>query len=579
MDLSVQPCRSTSNDFDNNIVTQSSNEYLPTKKELELWLRNRFTLQQIGKKKWLENRERRYDGYFPIEFLNDKELIIHHINKYGLDTGFIAKHLRTDVDVFIASIRQKKSPYTYVPNELLSCRDAVLEAAKITGHRTLHRLSLSNHEKFLNDKEIVLAAVTNDGIALQFASSELKNDKEVVLRAVMQNNQAQRYASETLTKDNDVFLTSICPTVAHKYSSINWNNDSIMLMKTLRNDREFIITTAVKNRSILSLLLSTAQDLKNDQQLALEAIKHDFGLIYLFSDLVHDHEFMLKAISVNVLCLRYSFRLTKQKEFMMRATRINGLALINASDDLRRDHEIVLEAVKQNGAAFLYATETTRSDPQIVSHAVERFGPALLTAPMELRRDKQFVLKALNHDFSLFKYVHEELRNDKEFIMQLITRHPFVLRYVSDELKNDKHVVLTAVQQSGLMLQYASEDLKEDKEVVLQSVKQNGGALNFASKTLQRDKQIISEALHQSPHAINFCCMTLRNDKEFMLWALKQHPRMIEYIGDKDDALILEAVKTHGFGGNRKYEPVFSEDLLRARMEHYYYSAYFGNQK
>ena len=42
-----------------------------------------------------------------------------------------------------------------------------------------------------NDCEIVLAAVTQNGIALLHASEELKNDREVVLAAVTQNGFGQ----------------------------------------------------------------------------------------------------------------------------------------------------------------------------------------------------------------------------------------------------------------------------------------------------------------------------------------------------------------------------------------------------
>ena len=38
-----------------------------------------------------------------------------------------------------------------------------------------------------NDKEVVLAAVKQDGPALMYANTELKNDREVVLAAVRKN--------------------------------------------------------------------------------------------------------------------------------------------------------------------------------------------------------------------------------------------------------------------------------------------------------------------------------------------------------------------------------------------------------
>ncbi len=41
-----------------------------------------------------------------------------------------------------------------------------------------------------NNKEIVLAAVKKTGLALEFASENLKNDKEVVIAAVKQDGNA-----------------------------------------------------------------------------------------------------------------------------------------------------------------------------------------------------------------------------------------------------------------------------------------------------------------------------------------------------------------------------------------------------
>ena len=49
----------------------------------------------------------------------------------------------------------------------------------------------------------MLAAVTQNGNALQYASDELKNDKDVVLAAVTQNGNALGYASAELRNDKD----------------------------------------------------------------------------------------------------------------------------------------------------------------------------------------------------------------------------------------------------------------------------------------------------------------------------------------------------------------------------------------
>jgi hypothetical protein len=55
-----------------------------------------------------------------------------------------------------------------------------------------------------NDREVVLAAVQQNGLALEYASDDLKNDREVVLAAVQQDGFALEYASTNLQDDKEV---------------------------------------------------------------------------------------------------------------------------------------------------------------------------------------------------------------------------------------------------------------------------------------------------------------------------------------------------------------------------------------
>ena len=59
--------------------------------------------------------------------------------------------------------------------------------------------------KIINTKEEVLAAIMQNGYALQFASKRLKNDKEVVFAATQQNGRAWYYlGDELLTTLNSI---------------------------------------------------------------------------------------------------------------------------------------------------------------------------------------------------------------------------------------------------------------------------------------------------------------------------------------------------------------------------------------
>ncbi len=59
------------------------------------------------------------------------------------------------------------------------------------------------------DREVVLAAVSQHGEAIQYTYDEFKNDREVVLAAVGKNGYALRHVSARLKSDREVVLTAI----------------------------------------------------------------------------------------------------------------------------------------------------------------------------------------------------------------------------------------------------------------------------------------------------------------------------------------------------------------------------------
>ena len=61
-------------------------------------------------------------------------------------------------------------------------------------------------EKLKADKEVVLAAVKQDGYALQYADKKLRADKEVVLAALKQDAYAFRFANKKLRADKKIVM-------------------------------------------------------------------------------------------------------------------------------------------------------------------------------------------------------------------------------------------------------------------------------------------------------------------------------------------------------------------------------------
>ena len=59
------------------------------------------------------------------------------------------------------------------------------------------------------DREVVLAAVSNNGLALKYADDTLKADREVVLAAVSNDGWALQYADDALKAEREVILAAI----------------------------------------------------------------------------------------------------------------------------------------------------------------------------------------------------------------------------------------------------------------------------------------------------------------------------------------------------------------------------------
>jgi len=75
-------------------------------------------------------------------------------------------------------------------------------------HGRLAALLAAGTEAFGADREVVLAAVQEDGMALRRASEALRADREVVLAAVQQKGAALQFAAEHLRADRDVVLAA-----------------------------------------------------------------------------------------------------------------------------------------------------------------------------------------------------------------------------------------------------------------------------------------------------------------------------------------------------------------------------------
>jgi hypothetical protein len=301
-----------------------------------------------------------------------------------------------------------------------------------------------------SDREVVLAAVAQNGRALEHASAELQGDREVVLAAVAQDGHALKHASAELQGDREVVLAA------------------------LAHDGDMSAALSSENPNTHAEYVAQA---KRERQ------KHDNGRR---SGSGTSTEVANQEVA-NRLAI-FERRAGLKKQWMG----VLGLPVV-----LRADREVMLTAVARNGGALRYASAELQGDREVVLAALAEDGRALGYASAALRRDTQVVAVART---TVLAWLDSD-----DYAGNQGWRH--VLSGAPAELKADRPVLLAAVVQDGMALQHASAELQGEREEVLAAVAHDihetssnaeyglwghtGRALRHASAELQADKDAL----------------------------------------------------------------------------------------
>ena len=148
------------------------------------------------KQKYLDLKYKEYSGGGWLDFLKSKKTIaLNAVNKDGYNL-YKLKDFQNDKDVVLAAVQQNGFALKYASEELKKDREIVLAAVRQNGY------ALEYASELKKDREIVLAAVRQNGYALEYASEHLKADRMIVLVAIKNNNMdALQYIPINLRKE------------------------------------------------------------------------------------------------------------------------------------------------------------------------------------------------------------------------------------------------------------------------------------------------------------------------------------------------------------------------------------------
>jgi lambda repressor-like predicted transcriptional regulator len=160
----------------------------------------------------------------PLQNLNQERLQqLMNVLVDGLDNA--SEELKADKEIVMAAVEQNGNALEHASEELKADKEIVMAAVKENGY-VLRDAS----EELKADKEIVMAAVEQNGDAFDYASEALKADKEIVLAAVKVNGNALEHASEELKADKEIVLAAVKKNgSALRYASDELQNDKDIL--------------------------------------------------------------------------------------------------------------------------------------------------------------------------------------------------------------------------------------------------------------------------------------------------------------------------------------------------------------
>lgn len=364
--------------------------------------------------------------YASPDLRNDRNLILQAV-KYHLEAFiFVNDIFHNDAEILIEAFRNEKlkfphpdnaEPFKYASPRLKADRNVVLNVIKYCGE-------ILQYTNFTYDREIVLTAITENGMALQYVSSRLQHDVEVVTTAVKQDGLSLRYASDELKANYVIVLLAV-----------QQNGNALEYAAPILKSNKKISQIAIRQTGNAYIYTS----LCSDPDLVLLSIRPHLKVLYGTPD--YNYLFTQKFIQwgyVDFTPHPYYFTIERaddnlvshlstqvhNKELLMKIFAQHGHALNYVDDSLKCDKDLVLTAITNNDHCLRYADWTMRSDLDIALQAIKNMNSDIALLSDDLLDNKHVMTEALKYNYvgtcyPLY-YAGKKLQLDDEFVMAAI---------------------------------------------------------------------------------------------------------------------------------------------------------------
>ena len=360
----------------------------------------------------------------------DESQLISLVEKFGVSVDFTLKSLRNFTHIAgcsdLCNLYEKLKFYSEKQRlnivnirNLSTSNQPLFETSSqpFYSHPALSMPFQEATEELKCNRQFVIAAVRQNGLALQHVSKAFKKDSEIVFEAASQNVLALQYACQELRNNWEFMFKAVLHFAQKEYYSIEGKKEFFLIcghLSEILNAMNFLRPIA-------------------------------------FTECKNNRELLLR----NVMC--------------------QGSWLMLANEHLKNDRELVLAAVNQDGFALEFAGDDLKNNKDVAEAAMKQNWKALEFAGQQLQEDEQFMLAAIKQNWKAIKFASQRLKDDRHFMSAIIlseANQPLsgcwrVIPFVSDRLKDDEEFALEVVRDWGGAFQYFSERLRTNQEFCL----------------------------------------------------------------------------------------------------------------
>ena len=473
----------------------------------------------------------------------DKDVVMGAVKADGRVLAHVSDELKADRDVVHHAVSSHVEALQYASDELRADPEIVLQACKkYKGHPFTKNPFVHASDSLKNDRSFVLKLMGQSGACLKDAKPQFQEDLEVVKAAVSNNGLALKYASEILRANESIVKIAVCSDPPHmehplQYASVELRNNKDVVLRAVKSSscalhyasdmllQDKDVMTAAASTTSFDVLEALNPYIRYDDDVMTAAILHSATAFRSASDaLRNDKELVMATVRQQIDAANYlPPRFLDDKEVMMAAVTVDGSNLRYASKRLRDDKDLVMTAVRTtrptiepgqaNENLLLAALGVNLEDRPTPSNRIQPHKNVLQYASFRRRADEDVALAAVSayaHQLESVIDLKGTLRSDHS-IARMVFSAPETMAdntvdgssksrfdLLPDNFRNDKAFVKDAVSKDGRYLEHVDKKLQNDRDVVKAACLQNPVAIRHASDSLKNNPAFSSEIYIES---------------------------------------------------------------------------------